>query len=277
MAVIDMLRPTAGTWRVVVSRWLLYMLATLPGMMSMSRHLNDTIGVRPWFQDLQTPLDMVSTKFLLAELGDGVALLAAGVFVVWLLQLVWLAGSIRVLDPNRPEIHKKVFSNGWSFLGRFVRIAVFAAIALFAMQWSISKGFGVLSARAETEAWSVYDGYVTLTQWRISALFVAFTLVGLIAFWVRIYAVTQDRRDLRRLPWQVMKLIVRRPLSAMLWQFALVCAVLFTHAIALVCWRQSSNDGLWFGLWVLLLLLTAFIWQLRIRLAIGSLATFDRQ
>jgi len=268
---MEILKPIPGTWRVVASRWLLYVLAALPGMLALNRHLDETVGVRPWFHDQQLPLDTLATKLLVAEIGDGVALLAAGAFVIWLLQLAWLAGSIRVLDPSRLDIRKKVFSHGWSFLGRFVRIAFFAALVLFGLQWLIGKMFGVLSARAETDAWTIYDSYIVLNQWRVAVVFIAFTLIGIIAFWVRIYVVTQDRRDVRRLPWQVVKLLLQRPVFALLWQFFLICAVLSTHAIALLCWRQSPNDELWFGVWALLLLLTAFIWQLRIRSAIAAL------
>ena len=55
MAVIDLLKPTSGTWRVVGTRWLLYMLAVLPGMLALSRHLDDAlvsrklVGERPIF------------------------------------------------------------------------------------------------------------------------------------------------------------------------------------------------------------------------------------
>ncbi|HNP34275.1 MAG TPA: hypothetical protein PKK10_00370 [Woeseiaceae bacterium] len=273
MAVRKLLMPTAGTWRVVLSRWLLYMIATLPGMASLSRHLNETVGVRPWFQDLTTPLDILSVKFLLAELGEGVALLVAGVIIIFLLQLVWLGGSIRILDPNRPDIRRRLFSHGRPFLGPFLRIAIFAAIALVLVRFGLGKLFGWLGARAETGDWSVYTNFITLNQWRVALLFITFTLIGIVAFWARMMAVIDDRRDTRRLPWQALKLLVRRPVSALLLQFGLVCVVLSTQAIALVCWRQSPSDGLWLGIWALLLLLTAFVWQVRIRAALDVLAT----
>jgi hypothetical protein len=271
MAVVELLKPTSGTWRVVGSRWLLYMLAILPGMVSLTRHLDEAIGKRPWFQDLQTPLDVLSTKLLLAELGDGVALLAAGVIIIWLSQLVWLGGSIQVLDPRRPDIRKNVFSHGWQYLARFVRIAILAAIAMALMHWLVSKIFGWLSARAETHAWSVYDSYIALNLWRVSVVFVVFTLIGIVAFWARMLAVTQERHDTRRLPWQAVKVLVRRPLTAFLLQFLLVCAVLFTQAVALWCWRQSPTGGMWLAIWVLLQLLTAYVWQLRIRFAFSAM------
>jgi hypothetical protein len=275
MAVMDLLKPTTGTWRVVGSRWLLYMLATLPGTVFLTRHLNETIGTRPWFQDLQPPLATLSTKFVVAELGDGVALLAAGALIIWLLQLVWLGGSIQILDPRRPVSPRNVFSKGWQYLARFVRIAIFAVIAVALMHLLVSKIFGSLSARAETEAWPFYDSYIALNLWRVTVVFVVFTLIGVIAFWARMLAVTEDRYDTRRLPWQVLKILARRPVSAFLLQFLLVCAVLCTQAMALWCWRQSPAGGMWFAIWAVLQLLTAYVWQLRIRSAFSALENLN--
>ena len=270
MAVVDLLNPTTGTWRVVVARWMLYMLAMLPGMLSMSRHLNETIGMRPWFHDLEVPLGTLSFKFLRPELGDGNGLLMAGVFVIWLLQLVWLGGSMRVLDPRAPGVQTRVWANGWQYLARFVRIAIFALIATLILQFVIGKIFGALSARAETHAWPVYDSYVALNLWRVFVVFVALNIIGIIAFWARTIAVMDERKDTRRLPWQVLKLMRRKPVSTLLCQFLLVCAVLAIQAMALWCWRQSPNGGMWFGAWALLQLATAYVWQFRIRLALSD-------
>lgn len=271
MAVMKLLKPTAGTWRVVGSRWLLYMLAMLPGTMSLTRHLNETIGMRPWFHDLQPPLATLPTKFVIAELGDGVALLAAGALVIWLLQLVWLGGSIQILDPRRPVTPRKVFSRGWQYLARFVRIAIFAALAMALMQLLVTKIFGSLAARAETEAWPVYDGIITLNLWRVAVVLIVFTLIGVIAFWARMLVVSEDRYDTRRLPWQAVKILARRPVAAFLSQFLLVCLVLGTQAMALWCWRQSSAGGMWLATWAALQLLTAYVWQLRIRAAFSAM------
>ena len=271
MALVEMLKPTQGTLRVVVSRWLLYMLAMLPGMLAMSRHLNEAIGKRPWFQDLQTPLDTLSTRFVLSNVGDGVGLLLAGVGIIWLLQLVWLGGSARVLDPRTPGVYKKVFENGWQYLARFVRIAIIAVVVTLILQFIVGKIFGVLSARAETQPWPFYDAYITLNLWRAGVVFVALTLVGVIAFWMRMIAVDEERFDTRRLPWQALKLVARRPLGALLGQFLIVCLVLGIQAMALWCWRQSPNGGLWFGAWAVLQLLTAYVWQIRIRAAFAVL------
>jgi hypothetical protein len=266
---MELLKPTSGTWRVVTSRWLLYMLATLPGLMALTNHLDETVGKRPWFQDLQPPLDMLSTKLAVAEIGDGVALLGAAVVVIWLLQLVWLGGSIQLLNPRRPDMRKKVFSNGWQFFWRFIRVALFALIAVAVAQFLMSKVVAGLRVQAESQNWPIYDAFVALNLWYASIAFIVMTLIGLIAFWMRMIVVTEDRHDIRRLPWLAVKLLLRRPVSAFLLQFLLVCAVLGTQVVALWCWRQSSSGGLWFGAWAVLQLVTAYVWQLRIRMALS--------
>lgn len=270
MALVELLKPTQGTLRVVVTRWLLYMVAVLPGMLSLSSHLDETIGKRPWFEDLQVPLDTESAGFVAAQLGDGIALLGAGAAIIWLLQLVWLGGSLRVLDPRAPGVQTKVFANGWQYLARFLRIAIFALIVTLLLQFIIGKIFDSLSARAEINAWPVYTSYITLNMWKVSVIFIALTLVGVIAFWARVIAVADERKDTRRLPWQALKLLRRKPVAALLSQFLLVCAVLVIQTMALWCWRQSPNAGLWFGLWALLQLATAYMWQFRIRLALNT-------
>lgn len=271
MALIRLLKPVQGTFRVVVSRWLLYMLAMLPGMWSLSMHLNEAVGKRPWFHDLQPPLDALSTRIVLTQLGDGVALLIAGVAVIWLAQLVWLGGSARVLNPRTPGVYHKVFENGWRYLARFLRIAIMAVIVAAILQFLINKLFGALSARAQTEPWSFYTAYVTLNMWRAATVFVALTLVGVLAFWMRMIAVDEERYDTRRLPWQALKLVGRRPVAALLGQFLIVCIVLGIQAVALFCWRQSPNGDMWLGAWVLLQFITAYVWQFRIRTALALL------
>ena len=270
MAVIELLKPTTGTWRVVATRWLLYMFAVLPGVLSLGRHLDDKIGTRPWFHDLQPPLSVLSTKFVVSEIGDGIALLGAGVAIIWLLQLVWLGGSIRVLDPRAPGVQTRIFANGWQYLARFVRIALMAVIAIAILQFVIGKFFSGLGARAEVNGWSVYSAYISLNMWKVATVFVALTAIGVIAFWMRIIAVTEERTDTRRLPWQTLKLVASKPLNAFVLQFLLICAVLGIQAMALWCWRQSGSDSLWLGLWALLQLATAYVWQFRIRAALAT-------
>ena len=264
----NIIRPTAGTWRVVFSRWALYVIAMLPGLAAMTSHLKQTVGLRPWFQDVEMPLDMLSFKFVAAELSGGISLLMLGAFFVWVLQLVWLAGAVQVLDVSKNYLPRKVFANGWSYLGRFVRIAVFAILAVIAFHLALKFIFGSLATRAELEDWTVQKSLFDLNLWRAGLTFTALTLIGTFAFWARIITVADSRRKLRRLPLLLLRLFARRPVSALIFQFAAIAVVLFVQAVALWSWRQSGGGLAWLLFWAALLLVASWIWQLRIRAAL---------
>ena len=264
----NIIRPVTGTWRVILSRWALYVVAMLPGLLAMKRHLEQTVGLRPWFQDVEMPLDMLSLKFVAAELSGGMSLLMLGAFIVWVLQLVWLAGAAQILDTSKNYLPRKIFANGWSYLGRFVRIAVFSILAIIAFHLALKFLFGSLATRAELEDWSVEKSFFDLNLWRAVLTFTALTLVGTFAFWARVITVADSRRKLRRLPVLLFRLFVRRPVSALIFQFAAITVVLFVQAVALWSWRQSGGGLAWLVLWAMLLLVASWIWQLRIRAAL---------
>jgi len=263
------IRPTAGTWRVVLSRWGLYVVAMLPGLAAMTSHLKQTVGLRPWFQDVEMPLDMLSFKLVVAELPGGMPLLMLGALLVWVLQLVWLAGAVQIFNASRFDVPRKVFANGWPYLGRFIRIAVFAILAIIAIQIALKFIFGSLATRAELEDWTVQKSLFDLNLWRAVMLFTALTLIGTFAFWARVITVADSRRKLRRLPLLLLRLFVRRPISALMFQFATIAVVLFVQAVALWSWRQSGGGLAWLVLWAMLLFIASWIWQLRIRAALA--------
>ncbi len=264
-----LIRPTTGTLRVVLSRWALYAIAMLPGLLAMKRHLEQTIGLRPWFQDLTVPLDMLNVKLIVAELPGGTPLLMLGVFIVWVLQLVWLAGAVQILNASIFDVPRKIFANGWPYLGRFVRIAVFSIVAIIAILLALKFLFGSLATRAELEDWTVQQSLFDLNLWRAVMTFTALTLVGTFAFWARVITVADSRRRLRRLPVLLLRLFARHPVSALIFQFVTIAVVLFVQAVALWSWRQSTGGLAWLVLWAMLLLAASWIWQLRIRAALA--------
>jgi hypothetical protein len=266
---LNMIRPTVGTWRVVLSRWILYVVATLPGLAALTIHLEQTVGLRPWFQGLETPLDVLSLKFLLAELSGGLPLLVLGALIIWVLQLVWLAGAVQILDTSKNDLPRKFFANGWSYLGRFARIAVFAIITIFLLHLALKFAFSSLATRAELEDWTVQQSFFDLVFWRAVLSFVALTLVGTCAFWARVITAADNRRKLRRLPLMLLRLFLRRPVSALIFQFSTITVVLFVQGVALWSWRQSAGGLAWLVLWALLLLIASWIWQVRIRAALA--------
>ena len=268
----------AVTLRVVMARWGLYMMAMLPGLLAMSGQLDEAIGRRPFFHDVQLPLDMLSLRLLMSELsGAGMMVLLCGLLIVWLMQLLWQAGATRVLDPTLNPAPSKVFASGKPFLGRSLRIAVFALLGAIVVHLTIRYFHNAISAHAELQGWTVQQSFFELTLWRAIALFAGLTLVGTFAFWARLIFVADERRYLRRLPRMVMRLFVRRPVSALLLQFAAISIILIVQGAALMFWRQSASGVAWLLLWTVLLLLASWIWQLRIRLALAVWRADDMQ
>ena len=271
---VQIIRPTTGTWRVILSRWVLYVVAMLPGLAALTMHLKQTIGRRPWFEGLETPLDVLSLKFLMAELSGGMSLLILGVLLIWVLQLVWLAGAVQILDSSKNDLPRKIFANGWRYLGRFIRIAIFSIIAIIVFHFAMKFVFGSFATRAELEDWTIQRGIFDLILWRGVVTFIGLTLIGTFAFWARVITVADNRRKLRRLPLLLLRLFVRRPVSALLVQFCSIAVVLFVQGVALWSWRQSAGGLTWLILWALLLLIASWLWQIRIR---AALAVWQRE
>jgi hypothetical protein len=254
--------------RVVLTRWLIYIVAALPGFVMLRSHLNDTVGKRPWFQDAGMPLDYLSVKLLMAELSGGAGLLIVGVALAWILQLIWLAGAVRVLDPDSGAESGKVFANGRTYLWRFLKIAFVALLAAALVHLGVKHLFEILSARAEVQGWPVETSYIDLNLWRGGVLFVLLTLIGVFAFWWRVLAVATGEPKLRRLLRPTFRLYRRHPGSVLLLQFAAVVVVLGLQAMALYAWRQAGGGVLWFAAWLLLLLFAAWVWQWRVSSAL---------
>lgn len=257
-----------ATVRVILARWFIYLLATLPGLVALQGHLNDTVGKRPWFEDAQMPLDILNLRLVLAEVVDGINLLMLGVFLVWLLQLIWLAGAVRVLDPQADAGTKKVFASGRPYLWRYLRIAFFALLVVIAVHLGVKAIFTSLATRAELQGWSVAQSYIDLNVWRGAILFVMLTVIGVFVFWMRVITVVSEEYKLRRVPRKVLGLFRRKIGSAFLLQFAAVTAVLVLQAAALFAWRQSGGGVAWFIAWLLLLLFAAWVWQWRVSAAL---------
>jgi hypothetical protein len=268
MVVAGILDRVPATVRVILARWFIYVLATLPGLVSLQGHLNDTVGKRPWFDDVEMPLSILNVRLVTAEISDGITVLMLGALLVWLLQLIWLAGAVRVLDPHADAGTKKVFANGRPYLWRYLRIAIFALVVIIAVHLGVKAVFNALATRAELQGWSVVKSYIDLNLWRGAILFVLLTVIGVFVFWMRVITVVTDERKLRRVPRKVLGVYRRNFGAAFLLQFAAVTVVLALQAAALFAWRQAGGGSAWFVAWLSLLLFAAWVWQWRVSYAL---------
>lgn len=254
------------TLRVIFVRWFIYVFATLPGLMALQAQLDDAIGKRPWFDDVEMPMDILNAKLVASELSDGAGLLMLCALLAWFLQLIWLAGAVRVLDPDAES--RKVLASGRPYLWRYLRIAFFALLAILVVHVGTKAVFESLATRAELQGRPLDESIFDLNMWRGAILFVLLTLTGVFVFWMRVLTAATDERRLRRVPRQVLRVFRRHIGSAVLVQFLAVTVVLLLQAVALYAWRQAGGGTIWFLAWLLLLLGAAWIWQWRISFAL---------
>ncbi len=255
-----------ATLRVILVRWFIYVFATLPGLLALQGQLDDAIGKRPWFQDAEMPLDAVNLNLVVSELSGGAGLLMLCALLAWFLQLIWLAGAVRVLVPDAAT--KKVFASGRPYLWRYLRIAFFALLVILVVHLITKAIFELLATRAELQGWPVDESIFDLNLWRGAIMFVLLTLIGVFVFWMRVLTAATDERKLRRVPRKVLRLLRRHIGSALLLQFLAVTVVLALQAVALFAWRQAGGGIAWFLAWLLLLLLAAWVWQWRVSFAL---------
>jgi hypothetical protein len=252
--------------RVILVRWFIYVFATLPGLMALQGQLDDAVGKRPWFHDAGMPLNLVNLKLVMAELSDGAGLLMLCALLAWFLQLIWLAGAVRVLDPDAES--RKVLASGRPYLWRYLRIAFFALLVIAVVHLGMKAIFESLATRAELQGRPVDESYIDLNLWKGAILFVLLTLIGVFVFWARVLTAAADERKLRRVPRKVIHVFRRRIGSAVLLQVLAVTVVLALQAVALYAWRQAGGGAIWFIAWLLLLLGAAWIWQWRVSFAL---------
>jgi hypothetical protein len=199
------------TLRVILIRWFIYVFAALPGLMALRGQLDEAVGKRPWFQDAEMPLDMLNVTLVAAELSDGAGLLMLCALLAWFLQLIWLAGAVRVLDPNAES--RKVLASGRPFLWRYLRIAFFALLAILVVHVGTKAVFESLATSAELQGKPLDVSIFDLNMWRGAILFFLFTLIGVFVFWARVITAATDEHKLRRVPRKILR-VFRRHIGA---------------------------------------------------------------
>lgn len=265
-------KPAVGSAQLTAWRFGLYLLAMLPGILVTIGHLRDRVGRRPMFDEMARPLELVGVRQLVSELpGPGLGLLLGGLVAIWILQQLWLAGATRVLDPRRREggpVRRELLEEGARYLVRYLRVVGLALVAVVVSMTLLRLVFEGLADRAEIEGWSIQRSFIDLPVLRALLTLLVLTLIGTAAFWAKVIVSADDRRYVRRLPWIVLRLFLRRPLATLGFQSTTVLLVLALQAAALWSWRQSGTFLPWLFLWLILLMAAAYVWQARVRAAV---------
>jgi hypothetical protein len=274
--------PVPGSARLIVFRWLLWILSAAPGVAMAIGAIGGSVGNRPYFADAADPLPMVTLGKLLGSIPGPVwATLAVGAGLVWILNLILTAGAIDILNPSKEgkvRVWRTVFDSGSRFLWTYFRIAFLALVLILIGSRVLVVVFGQITDHGRIAGWSAKTVLWTIPLIR-NLLFLGWAgLVGILAWWCRVIAVSDGRRYVRRIPALVTRAWLRHPLQGVLFQLVLYGVSLILGAAVLVAWRQSaSSTGGWVLLWLLVLLFQSYLWHWRLRVCrlIWATPTFD--
>lgn len=193
-----------GSRRLIGARWLLAIVAALPGVLAAGAMLGESAGRQPWFTEAPDPLPLAQMGLMLGEVGGATPVLMIGVVVAWILLLLMTAAAVEAFDPRRPpgpvRLWRGTFDTGARFLWVYLRIAFFAAALIGLWGWLLSFVFGKLLDRAEVTGWSASKIIYGLGISRVLLLLAGAGVIGLLAAWGRVFAVSGNRRHVRRLP-----------------------------------------------------------------------------
>ena len=267
---VEALRPVRGSVRLIATRWVLAILAALPGIFAARAALDDSAGRQPWFADAPDPLPLPQMLEILGQLGPAVPVLMAGVLVAWLVQLLITAAAVEVLDPRRApgpvRLWRGTFDTGSRFLWIYLRISLCAVVLLVAWARIVGFVFEKLADRAEVSGWTATTIIYGLGISRVTLLLAGAGLIGLCAWWSRVIVVTGGRRYVRRLLTMLVRTCWRWAFQGVIVPCVVGAASVLAAAVVLFVWRQSPGTGtIWFVLWLGLLLVQAYLWHWRLR------------
>jgi hypothetical protein len=264
------LRPVAGSLRLIGLRWLLWILSALPGLVAAGAALERSIAERPYFVEAGDPLPLVTLSVLLRSVPEALwGVLAAGTVLAWLGNLLLTAGAVELLDPQRVgavRVWRTVIDTGTRYLWVYLRIALLALVLLLIGGRVLGLIFESIDDHGKLAGWPAKSLLLTLPVIRALLLLSWASIVGTLALWCRVLAVSDGRRFMRRLPALVLRVWWRRPLQGLVFHAVLALASPLIGALVLLAWRQSSavTTG-WVALWLVVLALQSFLWHWRLR------------
>jgi len=250
-------------------RWLLFVVAALPGLAAGIDGVGKSVANRPYFAEAPDPLPMIPLMRLFDQIPGSVwgALLLAAV-LAWLGNLLLTAGAVTLFGTaggGRPRVWKTVFEAGARSLWAYLRIALVALVLAAVGTRIIAMIAERLLEHGGRALWTMRALFL-LQGGRGLAAICWLTLVGVFAWWCRVIVVADERRRVRRLWTVVPRLWRRRPFGALVVHFLLALGGLAAGAGTLFAWRQSSAGGVgWALAWLAVLGALSFLWHWRLR------------
>ena len=269
-AFLEGLGTVKGSFRLVIMRWTLWILAGTPGVLIGLGALGDTVGRRPYFTEAADPLPVFELVRLAGAIPGAVwGALTAGVVGAWLGNLLLTAGAVEVLGRTREtkvRVWRTVFETGTRTFWVYLRLALLGAVLIFGGAKLLGVIFDRLVDHGAAAGWTGQSLARTVPLVHGVLLLTWATLVGVMIWWCKVITVADERRLVRRLPLMVLRLWWRRPLQGVVFHVVLSVVTLFASAAVLFGWRQSAaGPAGWIVLWLVVLGVMAFVWHWRLR------------
>jgi hypothetical protein len=268
---LEAVRPVPGSLRLIGLRWLLWIVAAAPGAAATIAGLAEGPARRAFFADAPRPLPIVHLAAWTQEIpGAGLALLLGGACFAWLGNLMLTAAAVRLLaeaPAGRARVWRSIFDEGTRAIWPYLRVSVLAVVWAAIGLRLIGLIFERLADHATLAGWTGGASLITLNTWRILLALLWLSIVGAGAFWSRVIVVDDDRHFVRRMHGIVPRLFARRPLGGLVMHVLVSLGALAACAAVLAAWRQSpgASLGLFVLLWLMGLLLQAWVWHWRLR------------
>ncbi len=269
---LEGVKPVAGSARLILSRWLLWIVTALPGVMAGIAGIGEGAGRQPYFTEAPRPFPLIELFRFLGRLPGGMwGLLFAGAALAWLGNLMLTAGAVEILrarSGDRVRVWRAAFDAGAARLLPYLRVAVLALLWLVILGALVDQGFDRLRDHARLAGWTGKAAVWDLRAARLGLLLLLGSTVGAGAMWCRVIVAADGRRHVRRLNTLVPRLWLRRPLQGLVLQVLLALASLLVGALVLFGWRQSGAGATWpwVAVWLIVLLAQSWVWHWRLRI-----------
>lgn len=260
-----------GSLKLVFARWLVGIVAMLPGTLAGIDALSSGAAAEPYFSGAPQPFPLLVFVEFAGRLPGGMwGLLALGAAVAWIVNQWLTVAAVRILDRSStaaPRVWRAMIDVGTQYLGRYLRVAAFAAAWLLGAVALVNRAFEWLADHGTLAGWSGQTLLLTLPMTRALVLLALASAVGTVGLWCRVIVVHGERHCVRRLHQVVPRLAWRAPVQGILLSMLLSAFSLAAAALVVLAWRQSGVGaiGLWLPLWLAVLLGQSYVWHWRIR------------
>jgi len=271
MQVTEALKPVDGTFHLIFGRWLIAILAALPGIVVGGNELSELMGRNSFFSSAPDPLPIVQMAAFVTHIpGSVLGLLAFGLVFSIIANFLLTAAAAKILEPGRtgkPRVWRNMVEVGSLYFWQYLRIAILAIVLLAVGASLIGKLYKLLQDYAEVMRWSGYSRFIIMPLIRVAMVLMWASAVGVFCWWLRVITVADGRRFLRRILPLVFRIWRRQFFQGFLIHWLLIMSSLLISALVLYGWRQSdSAEWGWYVLWLSILLIQVGIWHWRIRI-----------